>query len=73
LGYGSVFGDGKTALKVSLSRYAEALPIMYFNRIHPHQPAGFGFYWWDLNSNKTVDPPGVDNFTYRSGNVQTLR
>lgn len=67
-----LFGDGKTALKVSYARYAEALPVMYFNRVHPHQPTTFGFYWWDLNGNQQVDSPGVDDYTYRYGNVKAM-
>ncbi len=67
-----LFGDGKTAVKVSYARYAEALPVMYFNRVHPHQPASFGFYWWDLNGNQQVDSPGVDDYTYRTGNVKMM-
>ncbi len=67
-----LFGDGKTALKVSFARYAEALPVMYFNRVHPHQPDSFGFYWWDTNGNQQVDAPGVDDYTYRSGDVKMM-
>ncbi len=44
------FGDGKTAIKFSFSRYTEYLMLQYFSTLHPFYPRSFGFYWWDTNN-----------------------
>jgi len=68
-----LFGNGKTSLKVSLSQYAEAMPVMFFNnRLSPFSPQHFDFYWWDLNNNQQVDSPGIDSYTYKSGDVKFM-
>jgi hypothetical protein len=67
-----LFGNGKTALKASYSRYAEELPIMYFNLAHPFAPRTLGFYWWDLNSNGVPDAPPIDAFENTGGSPQQM-
>lgn len=57
-----LFGDGKTALKASFSRYAESLPTMYFLTVHPFRPRELAFYWWDLNNNAVPDAPPTDSY-----------
>ena len=42
-----VFGDGKTAVKASFSRYTEYLMLQYFSTLHPFYPRSFGIYWED--------------------------
>ena len=50
-----VFGNGKTALKASFSRYTEYLMLQYFTVLHPFYPAAFGFYWYDTNFNGQIE------------------
>ena len=50
-----VFGDGKTALKASFSRYTEYLMLQYFSVLHPLYPKGFPFYWIDTNLNQEIE------------------
>lgn len=59
-----LFGDGKTALKASFSQYSEALPVMYFQTVHPHRPRSFSFNWWDDNNNQQLDAPGIDTYEH---------
>ncbi len=42
-----VFGDGKTAVKASFSRYTEYLMLQYFSTLHPFYPRSFGAYYED--------------------------
>jgi hypothetical protein len=42
-----VFGDGKTAVKASFSRYTEYLMLQYFSTLHPFYPRSYGVYWED--------------------------
>jgi len=63
-----LFGDGKTALKLSVSRYAEAVPVMWFGDVGPSVMAQYEFNWWDLNGNGVPDSPGVDKYVSRYGN-----
>jgi hypothetical protein len=50
-----VFGDGKTALKASFSRYTEYMMIQYFAQHHPLKSGPTYFYWYDMNFNQQVD------------------
>ncbi len=50
-----LFGNGKTALKASYSRYYEAMPVMWFHRIQSDIQAYYNFYWWDSNGNQIAD------------------
>ncbi|MBM3295536.1 MAG: TonB-dependent receptor [Candidatus Aminicenantes bacterium] len=62
-----LFGDGRTAVKVALSRYSEAMPVMYFQTVHPLRPRSFGFYWTDLNGNGVPDAATVDKYVSSGG------
>lgn len=50
-----VFGDGKTCIKGSWSRYNEYLMTQYFNSLNPLYPQGGAWYWYDVNYNKLPD------------------
>lgn len=50
-----VFGDGKTAIKASFSRYTEYLMLQYFSTLHPFYPRSFGFLWTDTNGDQYPD------------------
>ncbi|MHB8094567.1 MAG: TonB-dependent receptor [Candidatus Aminicenantales bacterium] len=65
-----LFGDGKTALKASFSRYAEAVPVMWFQDVSPAVQAQYTFNWFDDNNNGTPDSPGTDHYVPTSGNGQ---
>jgi len=61
-----LFGDGKTALKLSYAKYAESLPTQYVST----PPTGnglFEFRWWDTNKNGQLDMPGTDYYKYVPG------
>jgi len=69
-----IFGDGKTALKVSFAQYREALPAMYYQGNHPFSQSQWGwnplrFRWWDNNNNGVPDVAPVDNYVLYAGNV----
>jgi hypothetical protein len=63
-----LFGDGKTALKASISQYAEAVPVMWFSDVSPAVMAQYTFNWWDDNNNGVPDAPGTDHYVSRDGN-----
>jgi len=56
-----VFGDGKTSIRGSWSRYNEYLMIQYFSLANPMYPNSGSWYWIDNNYNLEVDP--ADSFT----------
>ena len=56
-----VFGNGKTALKASFSRYNEYLMHQYFSALHPFYPRSFTFNWYDTNFNQQLDM--IDDYT----------
>jgi hypothetical protein len=56
-----VFGDGKTSIRGSWSRYNEYLMIQYFSLANPMYPSGGSWYWVDENNNRTID--AADSFT----------
>ncbi len=62
-----LFGDGKTALKVAYSRYAEQVPVWRFSSVSPGVLENYQFNWFDLNGNGQPDSPGVDNYVPRNG------
>jgi len=70
-----LFGNGKTAVKAAFSRYAEALPVMYYQGNHPFSQSQWGwnplwFYWWDDNGNHRPDAPADgDRYQLESGLV----
>ena len=45
-----LFGNGKTALKLSFNRYTEYLMLQYFSTLHPFYPRSFAFNWTDTNN-----------------------
>jgi hypothetical protein len=45
-----VFGDGKTAVKASYSRYTEYLMLQYFSTLHPFYPKDFPVLWEDTTA-----------------------
>ncbi len=57
-----LFGDGKTALKASYSRYREVIGAAKFQAVHPYRQAQYNLYWWDLNNNGELDAPPIDNY-----------
>lgn len=62
-----LFGNGKTALKVSWGRYYEAMPVMWFCAAQAYIQANYAFNWWDDNGNFVCDDPGVDTYFPRDG------
>jgi len=62
-----LFGDGKTAIKVSWGRFYEAMPVMWFSAAQPNIQAVYQYNWWDLNGNGIPDDPGVDSYEPRWG------
>jgi len=60
-----LFGNGRTALKLSYARYAEQVPVMWFSEVSPAVMAQYEFNWWDLNQNGQPDAPGIDKYEYR--------
>ncbi len=50
-----VFGDGKTALSGTYSRYHESMAFRYFNRVSPIYPQLSSWYWYDENENQEPD------------------
>jgi len=50
-----VFGDGKTALKLSFARYTEYLMLQYFSTLHPFYPRSFWFQVTDNNGDGWPD------------------
>jgi outer membrane receptor protein involved in Fe transport len=59
-----LFGNGKTALKFSASRYAEAVPIMWFEAVSGAQMSSWSFDWWDTNGNGVPDSPLASDDRY---------
>ncbi|MCJ7579413.1 MAG: TonB-dependent receptor [Candidatus Aminicenantes bacterium] len=51
-----LFGDGKTNVKASWSRYNEYLMIQYYSLANPNSPNSGEWYWYDDNQNGTIDP-----------------
>ena len=62
-----LFGNGKTALKISWGRYYEAMPVMWFSNAQSSIQANYGFNWWDNNGNRICDDPGSDTYLPRDG------
>ena len=68
-----LFGDGKTALKLAYSRYAEQVPVWRFSSVSPDILAQYTFDWWDLNQNGQPDSPGIDKYQPTGGFGQFSR
>jgi hypothetical protein len=58
-----VFGDGKTSVKGSWSRYNEYLMIQYYSLANPNYPNNGSWYWVDNNYDGL--PDSGDTFTER--------
>ena len=50
-----LFGDGKTALKASFSRYSEYMMIQYVDIFSPFYWNLYPFTWYDMNFNEQPD------------------
>jgi len=57
-----IFGTGKTALKLSFSRYYEPVWAEKYNASQILGPGSINWYWEDLNANKLMDLPGTDHY-----------
>lgn len=59
-----LFGDGRTALKATYSRYGESVIAAMFRGIHPFDAwrTQANFTWWDNNQNGILDLPPVDDY-----------
>ncbi len=68
-----IFGTGKTALKLSVAKYTEAVPVMWFSDAGPAVMAQYQFNWFDDNENGIPDMPGTDHYVARYGNGQFAR
>ena len=56
-----IFGDAKTMLKASFSRYAEAYTTVWMGVLHPFGSSA-SFDWWDDNRNGLFDLPPIDRY-----------
>ncbi len=57
-----VFGDGKTAVKLSFSRYYEPIWSAKYNGGQIFGAGSVYYYWTDTNRNKLIDLPPTDSF-----------
>lgn len=55
------FGDGRTAIKASWSRYNEYLMQQYFSLANPMYPNAGSWYWYDDDYDGVIEP--TDRFT----------
>lgn len=55
-----LFGDGKTALKASFSRYHEPVWSAKYNAANFFSGGAMNWYWYDLNANGYMDLPIPD-------------
>jgi len=63
-----VFGTGKTALKLSYSRYYEPVWTAKYNGAQIFGASSIYYLWTDTNKNKLMDLPGVDSYVVDSAN-----
>jgi len=61
-----VFGNGKTALKLSYSRYYEPVWAAKYNAGQIFGAGSINYYWNDLNENKLMDLPPEDSYVLQS-------
>ena len=57
-----LFGDGRTAVKLSYARYYEPIFLAKYNFANILTYASVYFYWYDINGNGEFDMPGIDNY-----------
>jgi len=67
------FGRGRSALKLSYSRYSEQFPAWRFSGISPDVLGNYNFHWWDADADGQPDPPGVDEYAPVGGFGQFTR
>jgi len=61
-----LFGQGKTALKMSFSRYFEPVWVAKYSAGQIFGPGSVDYYWNDLNGNKLMDLPPTDSYVIQS-------
>lgn len=61
-----LFGNGKTALKISFSRYYESLWVSKYNAGQIFAPSSIDYYWNDLDGNMLMDLPPTDSYVVQS-------
>ncbi|MBA7520619.1 hypothetical protein ES705_12715 [subsurface metagenome] len=61
-----IFGDGKTALKLSFSRYYEPIWSAKYNAGQLFGAGTLQWTWTDINANKLMDLPPTDTYKLRS-------
>jgi hypothetical protein len=59
-----IFGTGRTALKLSYSRYYEPVWTAKYNGAQIFGASTIDYYWNDLNKNKLMDLPPTDSYVY---------
>jgi len=65
-----IFGDGKTALKLSFARYYEPVWSAKYNAGQIFGAGTVSWAWYDLNKNKLMDLVGTDRYRLRSAPSQ---
>lgn len=65
-----IFGNGRTALKLSFSRYYEPIWFSKYNASQIFSAGSVDYYWNDLNGNKLMDLPPDDSYVIQSYPVQ---
>ncbi len=68
-----LFGDHRTSLKLSYSRFTEQVPVWRFSSVSPDVLANYTFHWWDRNENGQPDSPGIDDYAPEGGLGQFTR
>jgi hypothetical protein len=58
-----LFGNGKTALKASFSRYTEFLQVAWTQQSNPFPVQNAQINWYDNNANGKLDLPPIDDYT----------
>jgi len=65
-----IFGNGKTALKVSYGRYYEPVWSAKYNAAQIFGASSINWYWNDKNGNKKMDLPPTDTYDLTSYSIQ---
>ena len=65
-----LFGNGKTALKASYSRYYEPVWAAKYNASQIFGATSVYYYWYDDNANNLMDLPGTDRYVLYSYDTQ---
>ncbi len=61
-----LFGNGRTALKLSFSRYYEPIWLAKYNASQIFSAGYVDYYWNDLNANLLMDLPPDDSYVLQS-------